>query len=104
MLPGSPLPLRVIWSLWSVVVPGPKKAGVGLENPVGFPVQGSDSIQLTLGTSPTPPPVTQKTQWKSVGQWEVAAGKPVVATRKLRRGSGYYYPVFSLSMQSLKAV
>lgn len=83
---------------------GPKKAGVGLENPVGFPVQGIDSIQLTLGTSPTPPPVTQKTQWKSVEQWEVAAGKQVVATRKLRRGSGYYCPVFSLSMQSLHAV
>ena len=37
----SPAPKRVIWPLWSAG-PRSKKVGVGMENPLGFPLQGSD--------------------------------------------------------------
>lgn len=39
----SPAPERVIWALWSVVL-RPKEAGVGLENSLGFRLQGSDCV------------------------------------------------------------
>lgn len=48
----SPAPKRVIWSLWSAV-PRSKKVGVGMENPLCFPLQGSD-YPADFRNDPTP--------------------------------------------------